>query len=39
MTFNILSFLVGVFVGGALTAASTKLFGWFKKQEASVKLP
>lgn len=25
------------FAGGAATAASTKLFGWFTKQETSIK--
>lgn len=36
MTHDIIIGVVGFFIGGAVTAASTKLFGWFSKQEASV---
>jgi len=36
MIFDVLSFAIGVFVGGAAVAASAKLLGWFNKQEASV---
>lgn len=41
MIHNVILVAVGILVGGAATAASTKLFGWFAKQDASVikKLP
>ena len=35
MIFDIVSFLIGLFVGGALVAASAKFLGWFQKQEKS----
>lgn len=38
---DLLLFAVGFIAGGAATAASAKLLGWFNKQEASIraKLP
>ena len=34
--FDLISFGLGILAGGAATAASTKLFGWFSKQDASI---
>jgi hypothetical protein len=36
MTFDILSFIIGVAVGGVACAISAKVFGFFNKQVASV---
>jgi len=34
--FDLISFGLGILVGGALTAASAKFLGFFQKQDASI---
>lgn len=36
MTFNLISFIGGVLVGGVACALSAKLLGWFNKEVKSI---
>jgi hypothetical protein len=36
MTFNLISFIIGVAVGGVAAALSAKFLGFFQKQTSSV---
>lgn len=38
MVFNLLSFLLGVAVGGGACAISAKVFGFFNKQVKSIEM-